>query len=128
MYRICVTLIQWCITYVSYKGIIHDSEYSSSAVKHGSVKGQLSGGLYLDILGVVLLSQVGGWLTKGRTIIFMDSLMVIVPSIYGLYTWIQKKVNSKGSEVERSSMDSEAMKELEERRRKRAERRRQKRL
>jgi hypothetical protein len=125
-YRLFVTLVQWIITYVAYQCILQDSEHSNLTKNR---KGQLSGGWYLDILGVVMLSQLGGWVFHSY-IHMMDSLLIVLPTIYGLYKWISQKMmgsNHHGHEVT-SPEDAEAKKALEERRRQRAERRRQKRM
>lgn len=125
-YRLFVTLVQWIITYVAYQGILQDSEHSNLTKNR---KGQLSGGWYLDILGVVMLSQLGGWIFQSY-IHMMDSLLMVLPIIYGLYKWISQKMmgsNHHGHDGT-SPQDTEAMKALEERRRQRAERRRQKRM
>ena len=124
-YRVFVTLVQWIITYVSYQGILQDSQHFNLTKNK---KDQLSGGFYLDILGVVMLSQLGGWVFPGY-IHLMDSLLIVLPTVYTVYKWIfSKMMNSNQTVEETSPQDAEAKKALEERRRLRAERRRQKRM
>lgn len=122
-YRLFVTLVQWIITYVSYQGILQDSQHFNLTKNR---KDQLSGGFYLDILGVVMLSQLGGWVFPGY-IHLMDSLLIVLPTVYVVYKWVSPKmINFNQSLEETSPQDAEAKKALEERRRLRAERRRQK--
>jgi hypothetical protein len=124
-YRLFVTLVQWIITYVSYQGILQDSQHFNLTKNR---KDQLSGGFYLDILGVVMLSQLGGWVFPGY-IHLMDSLLIVLPTVYVVYKWVSPKmINFNQSLEETSPQDAEAKKALEERRRLRAERRRQKRM
>ena len=124
-YRLFVTLVQWIITYVSYQGILQDSQHFNLTKNR---KDQLSGGFYLDILGVVMLSQLGGWVFPGY-IHLMDSLLIVLPTVYLVYKWVSPKmINFNQSLEETSPQDAEAKKALEERRRLRAERRRQKRM
>jgi hypothetical protein len=125
-YRFFVTLIQGIITYVAYQGILQNSQHLNLTKKNHR-KDELSGGLYLDILGVVMVSQLGGWVFPGY-IHMMDSLLIVLPTGYGVYKWISQKMMNSNHQEFTSPQDVEAKKALEERRRQRAERRRQKRL
>ena len=123
-YRLFVTLVQWIMTYISYQGILQDSQHFNLTKNR---KDQLSGGFYLDILGVVMLSQMGGWVFPGY-IHLMDSLLIVLPTVYTVYKWVLSKMMNANQTLVTSPQDAEAKKALEERRRLRAERRRQKRM
>mmetsp|Transcript_3872 Transcript_3872/g.5067 ORF Transcript_3872/g.5067 Transcript_3872/m.5067 type:complete len:166 (+) Transcript_3872:46-543(+) len=118
--RIFITVIEWIGTYISYQGILHDAETGKLTRDKKDTK--LSGGIYLDILGLILFVQYGSMFIGG----FVDWLLLFVPVSYGIYYWFSKRDKS-GTDNKESGQDDEQNKELDERRRKRAERRRQKR-
>lgn len=135
IYRIFMTLIQWIVTYVSYQGIIHDiaskttatsSSSSVTTTSSSSHRYKLAGGAWLDLLFLVLLSQFGALVIHEG---FMDSILFVVPMIYGLlYRYYWDSSNKSTTPDVLNPRDEDEMKMLEERRRKRAERRRQKRF
>lgn len=118
--RCIITLIEWILTYTSYNAIVHASQLGATLT--GGKERDLKGGVYLDILGLVLVVQFGSVLISSM----MDYLLVALPVGYA---WKWYKGDGKSSEDNDAveDMDEGAKKELEERRRKRAERRRQKR-
>ena len=116
-YRTVITIIQWVLTCASYQGILNDAQQHS----YSSDK-KLSGGAWLDLLFVVLLSQFGSlFIHEG----FMDSMLFVLPALYGLKQHFTK--SGEDDETPLTKQDEETKRLLEERRRKRAERRRQKR-
>ena len=121
--RTCLlTLLEWILTYTCYKGIVHASQLGSRLT--GGKEGDLKGGVYLDILGLVLIVQFGSVLISTS----MDYLLIVLPVGY-IWKKFFKKDGDSTEDVskEADDMDEDAKKQLEERRRKRAERRRQKR-
>lgn len=112
----------WGLEYFCYNGISNDAQIAASST---STSKDLAGGVYLDILGIVLTSQfLGGFWKEG-----CYWILVILP-IWGLYRIIKWYFFS--GEEEESSTTSGGKKKTEvdertkEKREKRAERRRQK--
>lgn len=118
--RVFISIVEWVGTYVSYQGILNDAEVGK-LTRESKKDNVLAGGMYLDVLGLILFVQYGSIFIGG----FLDWLLLIAPAIYGLMKWMKKPSSSAGEKVE--EQDEGLKKDLEERRRKRAERRRQKR-
>ncbi len=113
-------MVEWVGTYISYQGILNDAEIGKLSRGSKTDNNALAGGIYLDILGLIVFVQYGS-IFIGQ---YIDWLLVIAPAIYGLVKWLSK---SSDGEEKVEEQDDGIKKELEERRRKRAERRRQKR-
>ena len=120
-YRSIITILQWILTYASYQGILNDAQQGSYLSEK-----KLAGGAWLDLLSVVVLSQLGSLFVHEG---FMDSMLFVLPALYGLknYLFPSDGVDGGVKEPKLTKEDEETRKALEERRRKRAERRRQKR-
>ncbi len=125
-----MTVLQWIITYVSYQGILTSSSSSSSSSNANSKN--LKGGAWLDLLGLVILTQYGA-LFMGSISALFDGLLFVVPGMYMLYKKFGPSGNdnddgdSNGKNKKLTKEEQLAKEQLEERRKKRAERRRQKR-
>mmetsp|Transcript_9040 Transcript_9040/g.13276 ORF Transcript_9040/g.13276 Transcript_9040/m.13276 type:complete len:166 (+) Transcript_9040:41-538(+) len=118
--RIVVTITQWILTYLSFQGIVHDAQLGK--LTGGGKK--LTGGAWLDLLGVIVVSQFGYFMFGS----VMDWLLIILPGGHRLVSMIWKnKDTDNGNKKPLTKEDEEARKLLEERRKKRAEKRRQKR-
>lgn len=129
--RIFITFIEWVGTYIAYQGILNDAEVgkltrersgAGSGSKGGDNNAPLAGGIYLDVLGLIVFVQYGS-IFIGK---FLDWLLIVAPAIYGLIKWMNKP-SSESANNGNEEQDEGMKKNLEERRRKRAERRRQKR-
>ena len=118
--RCVLTFLEWILTYTSYNGIVHTSQLGATLT--GGKERDLKGGVYLDVLGLVLVVQFGSLLISPM----MDYLLIILPVSYAL-KWYKGDGESSDNNDIVDEMDEGATKELEERRRKRAERRRLKR-
>ena len=129
--RIFITSIEWAGTYIAYQGILNDAEVgkltrersSGSGSKGGDNNAPLAGGIYLDVLGLIVCVQFGSIFIGS----FIDWLLIVAPAIYGLMKWMNKPSSSASAADGSEEQDEGSKKDLEERRRKRAERRRQKR-
>ena len=123
---ILTTGLVWAMTYFCYQGIILDhenmvsvtsSKVSPNQSQSNTKQKRLAGGVYLDILAVVLFIQFGSlWKEK------LLWLLIIFP-IWGGYTlyhtFLKGMLPSKSENVQEDPI-------ADEKRRKRAERRRQK--
>jgi len=135
---ILITCLFWIMTYFCYQGILldHENRVSMTSAKTLDNKNrnnkhptQLAGGIYLDILALVLLIQFGS-LWKEQVLWFI--LIFPIWGVYSLYQtflkgmMIQDKIPSQTSSSSTSSNNPDDDPTVEEKRRKRAERRRQK--
>jgi hypothetical protein len=121
-YRAIITILQWILTYASYQGILKDAQQGSYLSEK-----KLAGGAWLDLLSVVVLSQLGSLFVHEG---FMDSMLFVLPALYALKNYLfpsEDGLDGGVKEPKLTKEDEETRKALEERRRKRAERRRQKR-
>ena len=98
---------------MTYQGILDSSETHVH-------KEQLAGGIYLDLLGLTVVVQLGTALWSNK----VYWLLAIVPP-YGLWTLYTTFKGSMPSEIDNDTF--EASEEKADKRQKRAERRRQKR-
>mmetsp|Transcript_33666 Transcript_33666/g.49885 ORF Transcript_33666/g.49885 Transcript_33666/m.49885 type:complete len:168 (+) Transcript_33666:78-581(+) len=112
------------LSYVAYSGILTEAE------THKTNSKDLAGGIYLDLLGLVMLVQVGTCLVSS----YFYALLLLVPVVGGwkLYKTFRGAQNSLsgGSSSGGSKNESPPTPQdeaLEAKRQKRAERRRQKR-
>jgi bacteriorhodopsin len=120
--RIALTVIEWIGTYVAYQGILNDAEIGKLS-KSGKKDKEIAGGVYLDLLGLIVFVQFGSIFIGN----FINWLLLIVPVVYGLFQRFGKKNDDGDSDAQETVQDEGLKKELEERRKRRAERRRQKR-
>eukprot|EP00559_Dactyliosolen_fragilissimus_P007117 CAMPEP_0184860816 /NCGR_PEP_ID=MMETSP0580-20130426/5625_1 /TAXON_ID=1118495 /ORGANISM="Dactyliosolen fragilissimus" /LENGTH=124 /DNA_ID=CAMNT_0027358065 /DNA_START=304 /DNA_END=678 /DNA_ORIENTATION=- len=123
-----MSFLLWGLTFVAYKGIIDDHENKSSATsKLGSDSNKLAGGAYLDLLGLVVVVQFGSTLFSNK--FYWILCLLPIWGGYKLYSMFfganDTGVGNDGSQSTNEEVVDEA---LAEKRRKRAEKRRQKRL
>jgi hypothetical protein len=112
-------LIVWILQYIAYQGILASSEMVSNSTT------DLTGGIYLDLLGLTVLVQFGTALWSVR----VYWLLAIVPpvGIWKLYTTLKSSMPGvAGMQQPDTSPPDETSDEKADKRRKRAERRRQK--
>ena len=120
-FQVSISILLWSLTIFAYQGILQDAAVNSSNSK------KLTGGEYLDLLGLVVVVQLG-------TVFISDTfvyLLIILPFWGGwkLYKMYKSFSNPFGTDDERMKENkSDEDEELKARRQKRAERRRQKRL
>ena len=109
-------LILWILQYIAYKGILASSETFSNSK-------DLVGGLYLDLLGLTVLVQFGTALWSSR----VYYLLAVVPPVglWKLYTTLRSSIPGAGMH-QPDTPPNETSDEKADKRRKRAERRRQK--
>lgn len=119
--------VQWGLTLFAFIGILDDAESNTGS---NSSSKKLAGGIYLDLLGLVVFTQFVGLYVSP----IMRWLLVAVLVGYGaMKLWGILGFGGGGNDGSgtdaggKSEEDSADSKELEERRRKRSERRRQKR-
>lgn len=118
--RILLTIIEWIGSYMAYQGILHDAEVGKLTHKK---KAEISGGIYLDILGLIIVVQFGSIFIGA----FINWFLLIVPICYTILKWFGKKKSDSDNSNTEVEQDDDLKRQLEERRRKRAERRKQKR-
>lgn len=118
IYRIVMTLLQNVLIYIAYQGILNDCEMANLTASSG----KLAGGIYLDVLGLLIVVQYGGVFISKK----IDWLLIIVPLMYGLYSFFGSKGDKGDHQQEMTEEDKAQMEDLRKRREKRAERRRQK--
>lgn len=120
--RIALTILELVGTYIAYQGILQDAEVGK-LTRNKNNSSDMPGGLYLDVLGLILFVQYGSIFIGG----LLNWLLLIAPTVYGLMKWIKSRSRNSDTDDTETEQDASAKKELEERRRKRAERRKQKR-
>lgn len=129
-FQLVMTLVLWILTAFAYRGIVEDA-----ATQGGSKSDKIAGGASLDLLGIVVLVQFGSVLYSDK---FYWILAVPLPlwGLWRLYStvrsvspgnddgqsrgWFQGRKRTNDVEMTKEEKD------LAEKRRKRAERRRQK--
>jgi len=119
--------VQWALTYFAFTGILDEAESTTGS---NSDSKNLAGGIYLDLLGLVVFTQFAGIYLSP----IMRWLLVVALIAYGaMKLWGFMGFGGGGKDESgtdgsgKSEGDSVDAKELAERRRKRSERRRQKR-
>lgn len=112
--------IKWGITYVAYIGILEDAENNAS---NNNANKKLAGGMYLDLLGLVIFTQYASLYVATRC----NWLLVVVPIVYGTKKFWGGGGGDPAGDGDEDGGGAEDDKALSERRRKRAERRKQKR-
>jgi hypothetical protein len=120
--RMVLTIIEWLGTYISYQGILQDAEVGK-LTRDKNQKKNIPGGIYLDILGLIVFVQFGAIFIGS----FINWILLIAPALYGVIKWIGSRNGNNTDQSNETEKDGELKKQLDERRRKRAERRKQKR-
>ena len=127
--HILISILLWVLVFLSYQGIVEDHG-SNASITSNKKRESLAGGLYLDLLGLVVLVQFSSALWSYK----FYWLLCILP-IWGVYLLIntfnndkQKDNNNDVTSGDGLEGNLEEEEKKKERRRLRSTRRRQKRL
>ena len=121
-WQVVGSVIVWILQYAAYKGILESSE------THVASSSDMAGGMWLDLLGLVVVVQLGTAAISNK---FYWLLMIVPPfGLWKLYSTFKKSMPGGNESSQQSggavAVDDKTNQDKDEKRRKRAERRRQK--